>query len=654
MAFTTPTNLSPAPAAYNANGGRGAGTFNTNADGSLSGGFNPANDESATTLAGAQKPNPNVDANGNFDAAKAYANRVNPAVLPPLTPTTTGSPQAQSNTVNPPVVANSNAAQTDLNNINSNANQIGGAVQQQQQVQLANTNAQTQANQQASQQAAQTQQEAPENQPITAGDLNQALQSVNQPGQVTTDANGIQSVAPTQDDGQNQLNQNINDIKDSYSPDINNLQNQENQGLAELAQVSDAQMQAASNVQSQINSVMNGTFPLSQGDQAQLTGLNAQYNQLISQAQSATQAYTAGVTAAGMASGRAMYTPELNLSLISQATQSGLQEVQTLTDEGAAAYAKLQSSLQQNDLNLIQSSYKATSDALTARSTAIQSTINNTKDAITQAYAQQHNDIQDAISSTQIGDSEKKNIFDEAMANAQFTNTQKQQIQDNYFKQQGLDLQAQQVAISQEDVSIKLQALQQTQLGNQLQELNALKTAASTNPDGSPKQYVDGTNLTADQQSQLLSQGVPVLSKDDAATMGSLQTGASALTSLAATLQSIGVMDAQGNLTSANVTTPSIGGDQEKDAIKQFNKSISDLAGTLQTAGVTGDIVSTLKDNSLATNGSGKDFSSSLSAIQSAISNAENTYLKAPAQVVTYQGQQYTVDANGNMTALGQ
>lgn len=636
----TPGVTPPAPGAYNQNGGRGAGTFTQNG-----GNFVPA----GSKLAGA------TDANGNFDAAKAQqlGTTPQPFQLYPNTdhPITPGAPSS------PQIVSSSQNAVDDLNNIKSISSQVGQSIQTQAQTNQANANANAQAQAQQAQQAQNAPQTPvkPEDEPITAGDLQDALNSTQgntqtpQNGQVTTDANGIQSVQAPNNNGASDLNQNINDIKDSYSPEIGQLNDQQSQLNQQIADISSLQIKGATEVQQQLQGLMNGTIPLSTGDQAQLSGLNAQYAQLIAQAQGSAQAYTAGVTAAGMASGRAMYTPELNLSLVNQATNDGIQQVQTLTAEGAAAYAKLDSALVANDIDEIQASYKTMNDALTARSNAVQSMITQTQAAITQAYSQQHDDIQTALQSTQISDTEKQNVFEDAMSNAKFTEQQKQDTVDNYYKG---------VEASQNQEKINLQ---QAQL-SATDDTNALLAANNQKTTPSGTVYVSSAGLSPEAQAAAIKQGHIVLNDANDKTIDTITGGQTAFTALMTSFMNSGVADSNGQLVTGGLNTIRTFGNQlsksgTKEDFNTFTTSINKTISDLQSQGnsLTGQYISQIEDNVPKSGDSVSTAASKISRLNDALTNASNSILATSLNSSSYtapDGTVYTAGGDGKYYPL--
>lgn len=148
----------------------------------------------------------------------------------------------------------------------------------------------------------------------------------------------------------------------------------------------------------QLQSLANGTFPLTPAQQSQITALQNQYAQLEQQQKTANANYQGGVQVASGRAGLTQYSPIIAQGQYQQAVSDGITKIQNIESEAASKVAALTDAFQQNDFKLADSLYqdvqkslqdkqtelnniqKATSDYqdnLVAYNTAQQNQINN-------------------------------------------------------------------------------------------------------------------------------------------------------------------------------------------------------------------------------------------------------------------------------------
>lgn len=133
---------------------------------------------------------------------------------------------------------------------------------------------------------------------------------------------------------------------------------------------------------------LNGSIPLTPGEQAQVEGLKQQYQQLID-AQKLTNTNASGIAnIRGYQTGAAQYDPTFQVKTIGSIVTAGAQKVATLNTQMASAVAALTQSFKTNDMAAIKSAYDEYKDYEKQKSDSLQKTIDDTTAAIKTAFDQ--------------------------------------------------------------------------------------------------------------------------------------------------------------------------------------------------------------------------------------------------------------------------
>lgn len=140
--------------------------------------------------------------------------------------------------------------------------------------------------------------------------------------------------------------------------------------------------QASATHQQQLAQILNGTFPLTADQQAQVAGLQSQLDQLRSQQQQANQNYVDATTILGIRSGAQQYAPAFAQGQITQAISQGVTKLAALDTQASASVASLKTGFLNNDYTLINSAYKDLTDAITAKDATLAAMQANVKEQV--------------------------------------------------------------------------------------------------------------------------------------------------------------------------------------------------------------------------------------------------------------------------------
>lgn len=210
-----------------------------------------------------------------------------------------------------------------------------------------------------------------------------------------------------------QTTQNANGTIASATPQLNTINSQIDQAAAEFHNTTDG--------------IINGTVPLSSGEQAQVQALQQSFNSLIDQQKLQNVGASGLANIRGYQTGAAEYDPTFQAKTIGSIVTAGLNKVANLNIQMAGAVATLTDQLRTNDFNKVKAAYDTYNAALKDRRDTIQSTIDKAQAAIKDArdYALQaliHSDTvsyQDkelALQNSQLSETKRKNLADEALA----------------------------------------------------------------------------------------------------------------------------------------------------------------------------------------------------------------------------------------------
>lgn len=181
-------------------------------------------------------------------------------------------------------------------------------------------------------------------------------------------------------DGTFSLDQSARDRIETANPSSQSADDRIAYGESQRAQLDkDAEDAAQEHVQ-QIQQLQNGTFPLSPEEQAQVTALQQQFENLKQLQLTANKNYEGAITTLGIRSGRSRYAPEIESGNIQQAISDGLIKVGNIEAQASKAVSDLKQAIQDKNYKAIDALYTATNDYLSKRKSTIDDIFQTVKD----------------------------------------------------------------------------------------------------------------------------------------------------------------------------------------------------------------------------------------------------------------------------------
>lgn len=116
---------------------------------------------------------------------------------------------------------------------------------------------------------------------------------------------------------------------------------------------------ASTAFQSSMQQLLTGNFPLTADQQAQVVGLQSQFDQLRSLQETANKNYENGINLMGIREGRQQYTPALAATEIHKAITGDLQKIAQIDIQAASSVASLKQGFLDKDYDVINNSYAA-------------------------------------------------------------------------------------------------------------------------------------------------------------------------------------------------------------------------------------------------------------------------------------------------------
>lgn len=113
----------------------------------------------------------------------------------------------------------------------------------------------------------------------------------------------------------------------------------------------------SANLQADIASLRNGTFPLTPTQQAVVDSTLAAAQRAVAQQKIANANYTGAVRAAGISSGRARYAPEIAAGDIQASISTGIAKIQDIEMKAQESVAKLKEGFEERNYKLINDEY---------------------------------------------------------------------------------------------------------------------------------------------------------------------------------------------------------------------------------------------------------------------------------------------------------
>ncbi len=175
----------------------------------------------------------------------------------------------------------------------------------------------------------------------------------------TTGANQTPSPTPTPTPApapSNSTQDSLNSATDTYTSGLQSVQSQKDALTTQTSSL--------------LNSVLQGTIPLSAPQQALISSLQTQLNQNVATQQTANQAYTGAVSEAGFRAG-GEYTPTQYAGQIASAVSLGVAKIQDLDNTAAKTVATLEQQFQTQNYDEINKNYDILMKQLDDKGTAL-------------------------------------------------------------------------------------------------------------------------------------------------------------------------------------------------------------------------------------------------------------------------------------------
>jgi len=152
-----------------------------------------------------------------------------------------------------------------------------------------------------------------------------------------------------------------------------------------LAQAEENYFAEAENVRNTILNIQNGTVPLSAGEQAQIAGLEQQYNALIDEQKLINKGATGTANIRGYQTGSAQYDPTFQVKTIGAIVTAGFNKVADLNTKMASAVAELTQGFKDNKISAIKDAWTVYSEAANERKDTLEKTVERTNKLIDDA-----------------------------------------------------------------------------------------------------------------------------------------------------------------------------------------------------------------------------------------------------------------------------
>lgn len=172
----------------------------------------------------------------------------------------------------------------------------------------------------------------------------------------------------------------------SYTPDIN--QADINNAKSDQSKLLSGLDDANKSFNDTINSIKNGAIPLDNGQQAQISALQSQYNDVIQKQVLANTAAQGLGNIRGYQKGAAEYDPTFQAKTIGSIVSAGQQKIAELDTKMAGAVADLTDKFKQENITLIKAAWDQYQQFYKDKNDALQKTISDSQAAIKDAQTQ--------------------------------------------------------------------------------------------------------------------------------------------------------------------------------------------------------------------------------------------------------------------------
>lgn len=181
------------------------------------------------------------------------------------------------------------------------------------------------------------------------------------------------------------------------APKAEDIQTETDKNIADFKANSDRITQQSDEAFKQytdaVNQMRNGTFPLTPDQQAQIDAITQQYQNLIADQKVANRNYEGAVRQAGIAAGRNMYAPEVELGNANAAVSAGLRAISKIQTEMAMTITQAKIAFQDQNFKMLDSLYDKIQKHQEDQRKVISETYEKTKDALDAAQQKFENDM---------------------------------------------------------------------------------------------------------------------------------------------------------------------------------------------------------------------------------------------------------------------
>lgn len=185
------------------------------------------------------------------------------------------------------------------------------------------------------------------------------------------------AIKKTQADAQAKKAEEMSKVKESLAQpetptnEPSATQTATNTANEQLTENSKRQEDAYNQFKTDIDSLRNGTFPLTEVENAQISAIQAKFDRLKQQQEIANKNYEGGIRQLGIVSGRSRYAPEMEIGNIQNAVSVGIQKIADIESKAAEAVTTLKQAFEERNYKLINTQYAALTDYLKQKSETI-------------------------------------------------------------------------------------------------------------------------------------------------------------------------------------------------------------------------------------------------------------------------------------------
>lgn len=304
-----------------------------------------------------------------------------------------------------------------------------------------------------------------------------------------------------------------------------------------------------------LNQVVNGTYPLTPAQQAQVTGLQASFAALIQQQQIANANFTGGVTVAENLYG--MGNSISGIGEIKGSVDAGIAKIADLNSQLVSATAKMESGFQTDNFNMLKGAYDLYNQASKDKQAELDHLNDVAKQAQDDFKAQQQQQIQNTLESDKFTYQQKQDAFDNYIKTAQLSDSEKNDAFDHWYKQQ--------------DIAIKQATLDASTVSpsTAIDQVPGVRSMNSTGLQYFDPSSINDPKLAKNAEAAARANGVPVVDPKDAPVVEKIDSA----------LQTLQTMGEQAkNLSSSNIPGASL-----MDRAENFAGDIANKTGVYTT-----------------------------------------------------------------------